>query len=51
VLPAKAKQKLGWMSEFAAQHICKEMVASDLAHGRQMALLNKHGYRINVSVE
>lgn len=45
--PARAKQKPGWVSESAAQQMCNEMVASD----RQMALLHKHGYRINVSVE
>ncbi|OQW88126.1 MAG: GDP-mannose 4,6-dehydratase [Rhodoferax ferrireducens] len=49
--PAKAKQKLGWVPEITAQEMCQEMVATDLAQAKQHALLRKHGYNVNVSVE
>ena len=49
--PTKAKQKLGWVPEITAQEMCTEMVAHDLAQAKQHALLNQHGYTINVSVE
>lgn len=49
--PTKAKQKLGWVPEITAQEMCKEMVVSDLAHAKQHALLKRHGYSVNVSLE
>ena len=49
--PSKAKNDLGWVPEITAQDMCKEMVANDLAQARQHALLVKHGYDVNVSVE
>jgi len=49
--PSKAKQKLGWVPEITAQEMCTEMVAHDLAQAKQHALLKKHGYPVNVSVE
>ena len=49
--PTKAKEKLGWVPEITAQEMCAEMVASDLAEAKQYALLKKHGYSVNVSME
>jgi GDPmannose 4,6-dehydratase len=49
--PTKAKEKLGWLPEITVQEMCAEMVASDLAQAKQHALLKKHGYSVNVSVE
>jgi GDPmannose 4,6-dehydratase len=49
--PSKAKQKLGWVPEITAQEMCAEMVAADLAHAKQHALLKANGYNVNVSVE
>jgi GDPmannose 4,6-dehydratase len=49
--PSKAKQELGWIPEITAQDMCHEMVAHDLAQAQQHALLRKHGYAVNVSVE
>jgi GDPmannose 4,6-dehydratase len=49
--PGKAKKDLGWVPEITAQEMCQEMVAHDLAQAKQHALLKKHGYSVNVSVE
>ena len=49
--PTKAKEKLGWVPEITVQEMCREMVAADLAQARQHALLKRHGYAVNVSVE
>ena len=49
--PSKAKAKLGWVPEITAQEMCKEMVAGDLAKAMQHALLKKHGFNVNVSIE
>jgi GDPmannose 4,6-dehydratase len=49
--PTKAKTKLGWTPEITAQEMCREMVANDLAQAKQHALLKRHGYQVNVSVE
>ena len=49
--PTKAKTELDWIPEITAQDMCKEMVANDLALAKQHALLKKHGYDVNVSVE
>ena len=49
--PTKAKEKLGWTPEITAQEMCAEMVAYDLIQAKQHALLKRHGYNVNVSVE
>jgi GDPmannose 4,6-dehydratase len=49
--PSKAKAKLGWTPEITVQQMCAEMVATDLDEAKKHALLSKHGYRLNVSVE
>ena len=49
--PTKAKEKLGWVPEITVQEMCSEMVAADLAHAKQHALLKQHGFAVNVSVE
>ena len=49
--PSKAKQKLGWTPEITVQQMCSEMAAHDLAEAKRIALLNKHGYHVNLSVE
>jgi GDPmannose 4,6-dehydratase len=49
--PTKAKQKLGWVPELTLDQMIEEMAAVDLAEAKKHALLKKHGYNINVSVE
>jgi GDPmannose 4,6-dehydratase len=49
--PTKAKEKLGWVPEITVQEMCAEMVSSDLAQAKQYALLKKHGYKLNLSME
>ena len=49
--PSKAKAKLGWTPQITVQQMCAEMVATDLEEARKHALLKKHGYQLNVSVE
>jgi GDPmannose 4,6-dehydratase len=49
--PSKAKAKLGWTPEITVQQMCAEMVATDLEQAQKHALLKKHGYQLNVSVE
>ncbi len=49
--PSKAKAKLGWTPEITVQQMCAEMVATDLEEAQKHALLKKHGYQLNVSVE
>jgi GDPmannose 4,6-dehydratase len=49
--PSKAKVKLGWAPEITVQHMCAEMVATDLEEAKKHALLKKHGYNLNMSVE
>ena len=49
--PSKAKAKLGWTPEITVQQMCTEMVATDLEEAQKHALLKKHGYNLNVSVE
>ena len=49
--PTKARERLGWVPEITVQQMCAEMVASDLAEAQRHALLKKHGYVVNVSVE
>jgi GDPmannose 4,6-dehydratase len=49
--PTKAKEKLGWIPEITVQEMCAEMVASDLDEAKRHALLQRHGYLVNLSVE
>jgi GDPmannose 4,6-dehydratase len=49
--PTKAKQKLGWMPEITVQEMCTEMVAHDLIEAQRVALLKKHGYKVNLNIE
>jgi GDPmannose 4,6-dehydratase len=49
--PSKAKTKLGWTPEITVQQMCAEMVATDLDEAKKHALLKKHGYNLNVSIE
>ena len=49
--PTKAKQKLGWVPEISVQEMCEEMVAYDVNHARQHALLKEHGFNVSVSKE
>jgi GDPmannose 4,6-dehydratase len=49
--PSKAKAKLGWTPEITVQKMCAEMVANDLEHAKQHALLNQHGFAVSVSTE
>ena len=49
--PSKAKVKLGWEPKITVQEMCAEMVAADLEEAQKHALLKKHGYQLNVSVE
>ncbi len=49
--PSKAKQRLGWVPEITAREMCAEMVAEDLGQARRTALLQKHGFSVNMSAE
>jgi GDPmannose 4,6-dehydratase len=49
--PAKAKAKLGWTPEITVQQMCAEMVDADLEDAKKHAILNRHGYSINFSIE
>ena len=49
--PTKAKEKLGWVPEISAREMCAEMVVSDLSEAKKYALLQRHGFMLNVSVE
>ncbi|CSB20047.1 GDP-mannose 4%2C6-dehydratase [Vibrio cholerae] len=49
--PSLAKKELGWVPEITLQQMVSEMVASDLEQAQSHALLKKHGYNVNVSVE
>jgi len=49
--PSKAKQKLGWSPQITAQEMCAEMIAFDLADAQKNALLKKHGYKVNLTLD
>lgn len=49
--PSKAKTKLGWVPEISLDEMISEMITNDLEAAKQHALLKKHGYQINVSIE
>ena len=42
--PSKAKAKLGWVPEVSFDELVKEMVAADLDHARQDALVKRAGF-------
>jgi GDPmannose 4,6-dehydratase len=48
---SKARERLGWVPQISLDEMIDEMVATDLEEARKHALLRKHGYSINVSVE
>lgn len=47
----KARVRLGWTPQISVREMCREMVMNDFNEARQHALLQKHGYTINISVE
>jgi GDPmannose 4,6-dehydratase len=49
--PSKAKTRLGWVPKITLQEMVAEMVAHDLDHARQHALLKSKGFRVSVSRE
>lgn len=49
--PSKAKQKLGWVPEITVQEMCAEMVASDLDEAKRHAMLQSHGFNVNLGAE
>ena len=49
--PSLAKKDLGWIPEITLDEMVQEMVASDLEQAQQHALLQQHGYTVQVSKE
>lgn len=49
--PSKAKSKLGWVPEISLEEMCAEMVSHDLDKAKQHAVLKRHGFNVNVSLE
>ncbi len=49
--PSLAKQDLGWIPQITLDEMVQEMVAHDLEQARQHALLQHHGYAVQVSKE
>ncbi len=49
--PGLAKKDLGWVPAITLDEMVAEMVASDLAHARQSALLKTHGFAVPASRE
>ena len=49
--PSLAKQDLGWIPQITLDEMVQEMVAFDLEQARQHALLQQHGYTVQVSKE
>ena len=48
---SKAHEALGWAPEISVEQMCAEMVAEDLVKAQQVALLNEHGFNVNVPKE
>jgi len=48
---SKARKKLGWSPKISTRDMCREMVAHDLQHAQREALLLRHGYHTNMSME
>jgi GDPmannose 4,6-dehydratase len=49
--PSLAERDLGWIPEITLDEMVQEMVAHDLEQARQQALLQRHGYNVQVSKE
>jgi GDPmannose 4,6-dehydratase len=49
--PSKAAEKLGWKPEVSVEELVREMVASDHAKARHVAVLRDHGFDVSVSQE
>jgi GDPmannose 4,6-dehydratase len=49
--PSLAKSDLGWIPEITLDEMIEEMAASDLAQARRHALLQRHGYAVQISKE
>lgn len=49
--PSRAHQKLGWKPTITVEEMVAEMMAYDLDQARRYALLIKHGFDINLSLE
>jgi GDPmannose 4,6-dehydratase len=49
--PTKAREKLGWVPEITLDQMIAEMVRHDLDQAKQHALLQKHGFSIDVGRE
>jgi GDPmannose 4,6-dehydratase len=49
--PGLAKKDLGWIPQITLDEMVQEMVAHDLEQARQHALLQNHGYTVQVSKE
>ncbi|HDL7929442.1 TPA: GDP-mannose 4,6-dehydratase [Yersinia enterocolitica] len=49
--PSNAKEKLGWVPEITVEEMCAEMVANDLQHAKQHALLKANGFDVSISLE
>lgn len=47
----KAKEQLGWEPEITVETMCAEMIEADLSQAKQLALLKKSGFDVNVSFE
>ena len=48
---SKARRNLGWTPQITARQLCSEMVAADLEEARRLALLQLHGYSVNMTRE
>jgi GDPmannose 4,6-dehydratase len=49
--PTKAQRKLGWVPEITIDQMIEEMSASDLDEAKKHALLQKHGFSVNLITE
>ena len=49
--PSTAKARLGWVPEVTMQEMCAEMIRTDLEYAKKFALLSRHGYRVQLSIE
>jgi len=49
--PNLAKKDLGWIPQITLDEMVQEMVAADLEQARQHAMLQQHGYTVQVSKE
>ena len=49
--PSLAKEELGWVPEITLDKMVEEMVTHDLDHAKRYALLQTHGYDVQVTKE